>query len=344
MPRRETESRSAKLREGSDARARRARRERRRRSAYLLACTLRGQRLVHRLETPPQHAVQTRAHLLVAHNRRLAVPHQRILPAPARGLVHADGHEATHQWVRVRVILPNRHRRVELPGADAPGPADTAREGEVTNSPSPGTFRNNESARRAMRLVGSEVWPAPVSRRCANVTGLRPTRQENEETFPARRKRGHSEARDPRSSTRRVAPPTEMATEEIQFDPDVHPSYVGRLVKVRESQDDPHWRHGVCCFAMTEWAMEDYHGDGKLVKVEKITGGYQLQWGLFERVEQAREQKRKQQKVRDSPPTPTSLVVAAPIRIARDSSFPDARPLPSPRSSRARTTPSTWTS
>ena len=178
----------------------------------------------------------------------------------------------------------------------------------------------------------------------ANVTGLRPTRQENEETFPARRKRGHSEARDPRSSTRRVAPPTEMATEEIQFDPDVHPSYVGRLVKVRESLDDPHWRHGVCCFAMTEWAMEDYHGDGKLVKVEKITGGYQLQWGLFERVEQAREQKRKQQKVRDSTPTPTSLVVAAPIRIARDSSFPDARPLPSPRSSRARTTPSTWTS
>ena len=189
-----------------------------------------------------------------------------------------------------------------------------------------------------------EVWPAPRFRGGANVTGLRPTRQENEETFPARRKRGHSEARDPRSSTRRVAPPTEMATEEIQVDPDVHPSYVGRLVKVRESLDDPHWRHGVCCFAMTEWAMEDYHGDGKLVKVEKITGGYQLQWGLFERVEQAREQKRKQQKVRDSPPTPTSLVVAAPIRIARDSSFPDARPLPSPRSSRARTTPSTWTS
>jgi hypothetical protein len=121
-----------------------------------------------------------------------------------------------------------------------------------------------------------------------------------------------------------------MVTEEIQFDPDVHPSYVGRLVKVRESLDDPFWRHGVCCFAMTEWTMEDYHGDGKLVKVEKITGGYQLQWGLFERVEQAREQKRKQQKVRDAPPTPPPLVVAAPIQIARDPRSPDARPpLPS---------------
>ena len=148
--------------------------------------------------------------------------------------------------------------------------------------------------------------------------------------FPARRPRGHSEARDPRSSTRRVAPPKAMATEEIQFDPDVHPSYVGRLVKVRESLDDPFWRHGVCCFAMTEWTMEDYHGDGKLVKVEKITGGYQLQWGLFERVEQAREQKRKQQKVRDAPPTPTPLDVAAPIQIARAPWSPDARPpLPS---------------
>ena len=177
MQRRATESRSAKFREGSDARARRARRKRRRRSAYLLACALRGQRLVHRLETPPQHAVQTRAHLLVAHNRRLAVPHQRILPAPARGLVHADGHEATHQWVRVRVILPNRHRRVGLPGADAPGPADNAREGEVTNSPSPGTFRNNESARRARPM--REVWPAPVSRRCVQTSQgfVRPARK-----------------------------------------------------------------------------------------------------------------------------------------------------------------------
>ena len=104
-------------------------------------------------------------------------PHQRILPAPARGLVHADGHEATHQWVRVRVILPNRHRRVGLPGADAPGPADNAREGEVTNSPSPGTFRNNESARRARPM--REVWPAPVSRRCVQTSQgfVRPARK-----------------------------------------------------------------------------------------------------------------------------------------------------------------------
>ena len=190
VPRRATESRSAKFQEGSDARARRARRKRRRRSAYLLACALRGQRLVHRLETPPQHAVQTRAHLLVAHNRRLAVPHQRILPAPARGLVHADGHEATHQWVRVRVILPNRHRRVGLPGADAPGPADNAREGEVTpRAPARfGTTSRRDERGRARGLA------APVST-VRKRHGASSTRQENEETFPARRKRGHSGAR-----------------------------------------------------------------------------------------------------------------------------------------------------
>ena len=88
--------------------------------------------------------------------------------------------------------------------------------------------------------------------------------------------------------------------EEVEFDPDIHPSYVGRLVRVRDNaESDAKWRHAVLCFAMTEWVIEeDPSRRGKRVKLEKPTGGYQLQWGLFERVEQARTQKRGQQSVR----------------------------------------------
>jgi hypothetical protein len=67
--------------------------------------------------------------------------------------------------------------------------------------------------------------------------------------------------------------------------------------KVRDDVNDERWKHGVACYAMTAWTMEDYEGDGVMVKVERPTGGYQLQWGLFERVEQARAQKRKRQQV-----------------------------------------------
>jgi hypothetical protein len=88
-----------------------------------------------------------------------------------------------------------------------------------------------------------------------------------------------------------------MVDEEISFDPDIHASYLGRLLKVRETVNDE-WRHGVPCFAETEWELEDYHGDGKMCKVEKPTGGYQLQWGLFERIEQAMNQKRSAKTVR----------------------------------------------
>ena len=78
------------------------------------------------------------------------------------------------------------------------------------------------------------------------------------------------------------APANEMGVDdEISFDPDIHASYLGRLLKVRETVNDE-WRHGVPCFAETEWELEDYHGNGKMCKVEKPTGGYQLQWGLFE--------------------------------------------------------------
>jgi hypothetical protein len=93
------------------------------------------------------------------------------------------------------------------------------------------------------------------------------------------------------------APANEMVDEEIAFDPDIHASYLGRLLKVRETVNDE-WRHGVPCFAETEWELEDYHGDGKMCKVEKPTGGYQLQWGLFERIEQAMNQKRSAKTVR----------------------------------------------
>ena len=85
--------------------------------------------------------------------------------------------------------------------------------------------------------------------------------------------------------------------DEISFDPDIHTSYLGRLLKVRETVNDE-WRHGVPCFAETEWELEDYHGNGKMCKVEKPTGGYQFQWGLFERIEQAMNQKRSAKSVR----------------------------------------------
>lgn len=92
---------------------------------------------------------------------------------------------------------------------------------------------------------------------------------------------------------------------EIPFDCDVTFSHLGRLVKVRDDVNSDNWSHGVACFAHTEWKLEDYHGDGVLCKVEKPTGGYQLQWGLFERVEQARAQKRKRRNVSDRPPDDT---------------------------------------
>ena len=115
--------------------------------------------------------------------------------------------------------------------------------------------------------------------------------------------------------------------EEVEFDPDIHPSYVGRLVRVRDNtESDAKWRHAVLCFAMTEWVIEeDPSRRGKRVKLEKPTGGYQLQWGLFERVEQARTQKRGQQSVRP-PGEPRSRAaprrVASSARAARD--FPPA--------------------
>ena len=94
------------------------------------------------------------------------------------------------------------------------------------------------------------------------------------------------------------APANEMGVDdEISFDPDIHASYLGRLLKVRETVNDE-WRHGVPCFAETEWELEDYHGNGKMCKVEKPTGGYQFQWGLFEHVEQAISQKRSAKTVR----------------------------------------------
>ena len=84
---------------------------------------------------------------------------------------------------------------------------------------------------------------------------------------------------------------------EVPFDPDDTPSHVGRLVKVRHSASEP-WSHAVVCFAFTDWHLEDYHGDGVMRRVERPNGGYQLQWGMFERVELARKQKRKRSKVR----------------------------------------------
>lgn len=88
-----------------------------------------------------------------------------------------------------------------------------------------------------------------------------------------------------------------MVDEEISFDPDIHASYIGRLLKIRETVNDE-WRHCVPCFAETKWELEDYHGTGKMCKVEKPTGGYQFQWGLFECIEQAINQKRSAKSVR----------------------------------------------
>ena len=68
-------------------------------------------------------------------------------------------------------------------------------------------------------------------------------------------------------------------------------------MKARETKNDD-WQHGVPCFAVTEWELTDFHGNGKMCKVEKPTGGYQLQWGLFERIEQAMTQKRSAKTVR----------------------------------------------
>ena len=110
---------------------------------------------------------------------------------------------------------------------------------------------------------------------------------------------------------------------EIHFDCDTVDSHVGRLVKVRDDVNDDNWRHGVACFAHTEWVMEDYYGDGVLCKVEKPTGGYQLQWGLFERVEQARSQKRSRKKVsgtaremqRDALPQPCNAPRLGLVRV-----------------------------
>ena len=139
--------------------------------------------------------------------------------------------------------------------------------------------------------------------------------------------------------------------EEVEFDPDIHPSYVGRLVRVRDNaESDAKWRHAVLCFAMTEWVIEeDPSRRGKRVKLEKPTGGYQLQWGLFERVEQARTQKRGQQSVRP-PGEPRSR--AAPRRVASRAAAPfsprthartredkkenDAPPRPTPPGARVR--------
>jgi hypothetical protein len=159
-----------------------------------------------------------------------------------------------------------------------------------------------------------------------------------------------------------------MVDEEIAFDPDIHASYLGRLLKVRETVNDE-WRHGVPCFAETEWELEDYHGNGKMCKVEKPTGGYQLQWGLFERIEQAMNQKRSAKTVRPRSrrllrrgttlsPRVTPLATRAPRRnsilsvadVARAGSFLTSasesnRTLPhKPRSSPTSLSPSTWTS
>jgi hypothetical protein len=127
--------------------------------------------------------------------------------------------------------------------------------------------------------------------------------------------------------------------EEVEFDPDIHPSYVGRLVRVRDNaESDAKWRHAVLCFAMTEWVIEeDPSRRGKRVKLEKPTGGYQLQWGLFERVEQARTQKRGQQSVRPSGEPPSSRV------RARSSPPPDPPDLPHLAPIRARSSPARTT-
>jgi hypothetical protein len=86
--------------------------------------------------------------------------------------------------------------------------------------------------------------------------------------------------------------------ETVEFDADIHASRLGRLVKVRhrdEGGELSEWSHGVCTWAETQWIEETVPGGVR--KVEIPTGGYQLQWGLFESVESALQQKRKRQKV-----------------------------------------------
>ena len=86
--------------------------------------------------------------------------------------------------------------------------------------------------------------------------------------------------------------------ETVEFDADIHASRLGRLVKVRHRDEGGElsgWSHGVCTWAETQWIEETVPGGVR--KVEIPTGGYQLQWGLFESVESALQQKRKRQKV-----------------------------------------------
>ena len=57
--------------------------------------------------------------------------------------------------------------------------------------------------------------------------------------------------------------------------------------------------------AETQWIEEEVPGG--IRKVEIPTGGYQLQWGLFETVEMALQQKRSRQRVRPSCRTPVPI-------------------------------------
>ena len=106
--------------------------------------------------------------------------------------------------------------------------------------------------------------------------------------------------------TRRIMAPKVVET--VEFDADIHPSRLGRLVKVRHRDEEgtlSAWSHGVCTWAETQWIEEEVPGG--IRKVEIPTGGYQLQWGLFETVEMALQQKRSRQRVRPSCRTPVPI-------------------------------------
>jgi len=150
--------------------------------------------------------------------------------------------------------------------------------------------RASLGASQCTRIAGCLKRIAILTRICS---ALQEMQRKDELSFATMVNPRHNRAR--RRSPAPSAP--EMVDEEIAFDPDIHKSHLGRLVKVRESTNHT-WQHGVPCFAVTEWELEDYHGDGKMCKVEKPTGGYQLQWGLFERIEQAMSQKRSAKTVR----------------------------------------------
>lgn len=219
-------------------------------------------------EAPPRESVQATGNFVAFRiSRGFAKPdHPRAPPSVLR----LNLHQPAHHRVRRVVVLGRMHRAAKIP---------------------PARKRTRVTGRLAMH--SNCGVPEAYRDSYSYCSALQEMQRKDELSFATMVNPRHNRAR--RRSPAPSAP--EMVDEEIAFDPDIHKSHLGRLVKVRESTNHT-WQHGVPCFAVTEWELEDYHGDGKMCKVEKPTGGYQLQWGLFERIEQAMSQKRSAKTVR----------------------------------------------